>query len=51
MNYTEAMKSKITRLEDKIEIKKHNLEFRDFINECGDKSEYIGCEILNWLGY
>ena len=51
MNYTEAMKSKISLLVANIEIKKHNLEFRDFINECGDKSEYIGCEILNWLGY
>ena len=51
MNYREAMKSKITRLEAKIEIQRHNLEFKDFITDIGDKSEYVGSEILNWLGY
>ena len=51
MDYSEAMKAQVTRAEAKREIEQHNLNFYDFVLDCGDKQYYIGSEVLNWLGY
>lgn len=53
-NYTsleDAMEAEVTKAEAKAEIKKHKLEWNDFIEEVGDKELYSGSEVLEWLGY
>lgn len=47
----EAREATISRQEAMFEIADHSLMWADFIEECGDKSEYKGSVILDWLGY
>jgi len=51
MGYYEALEAVVSRKEAFREIKKHNLQVSDFIEEVGDKEEYTGKEVLDWLGY
>lgn len=51
MDYEEASEYIVTREEARREIKLHLLSFEDFLREAGDKKEYLGHEILDWLGY
>lgn len=51
MYYYEACDAEITRQEAIREIKKHGLDPTEFFTDVGDKEEYIGQEILDWLGY
>ena len=51
MDYNEAMKTRVTRTEAEREIKNHDALFNDFVLEYGDKPEYKGADVLNWLGY
>jgi len=53
MDLLEAMEATVTRAEAKREIGKHDVEggFNAFLIEVGDKTEYEGSEVLNWLGY
>jgi len=51
MSYDEAMAVMVTRREARLEIVEHNLEWCDFINDCGDLPEYTGEAVLAWLGY
>lgn len=47
----DAMEAEVTKSEAKREIKKHSLEWNDFVQEVGDKEMYMGREVLEWLGY
>jgi len=51
MDYEEAVDAIISRTEAKHEIEKHGLSWIEFLAEVGDKQEYEGSEILDWLGY
>jgi|11_taG_2_1085331.scaffolds.fasta_scaffold02625_12 archaellum biogenesis protein FlaJ (TadC family) len=51
MNYHEALDAEVTAAEAKAEIKKHDASWHDFIREYGDRNEYMGKEVLDFLGY
>lgn len=52
MDYEEAMEATISRKEAMREIAKHDCEgWSAFIADVGDKYEYTGAEVLDWLGY
>ncbi|WP_177318120.1 hypothetical protein [Burkholderia ubonensis] len=51
--YHEACDWTVTRAEAEAEIAKHDAEggFAAFLAEVGDREEYEGKEVLDWLGY
>jgi hypothetical protein len=51
MSYEEAIEATVTREEAKREIAAHGASWDEFIAECGDKPEYSGSTVLDWLGY
>lgn len=52
MNYEDAIGEIVTREEARREIAKHDGEgFEEFLADVGDKPEYTGQEVLDWLGY
>ena len=51
MTYNDAVKSFVSRKAAQLEIKRHGLEWSDFVSDCGDHETYTGLTILNWLGY
>ena len=51
MDYWDAMEATVTRTEAMREIDKHNADWPTFLEEVGDKEEYQGSEVLDWLGY
>ena len=51
MNLDQALEITISKNTALKEIKKHGCCINDFINDVGDKTEYIGSEVLYWLGY
>lgn len=53
MTYNEALDAKVTREEARREIAKYDVPggFELFLQEVGDKAEYLGREVLDWLGH
>lgn len=51
MDYEEACRARISKARARAEIERHNCDFALFMEECGDCPEYLGSEVLNWLGY
>ena len=53
MSYDEATEATVTREEARREIAQHDIDgtFEDFLAEVGDRPEYLGQEVLAWLGY
>lgn len=53
LNYHDACEEIVTRAEAKAEIEKHDIDgtFETFLAEVGDREEYEGREVLDWLGY
>lgn len=57
MDYEEAMAATVSAREARAEINKHDLgmsadeAWAEFIADVGDKEEYLGSEVLDWLGY
>ena len=57
MHYGEACEATVSRHEALMEVKKHFLrrewdaQWELFLSEVGDKQEYEGQEVLDWLGY
>lgn len=53
MDYSEACENTFSREEARLEIAKHETDggFELFLKEVGDKEEYGGKEVLDWLGY
>jgi hypothetical protein len=47
----DALSSWYTRKQAIAEIKRHNLEPTEFFSEIGERKEYLGSEILGWIGY
>jgi len=52
-SYEDACEATITRAEAESEIAKHDCEggFTAFLVDVGDRAEYTGQEVLDWLGY
>jgi len=51
MGLDEAMKCMVTREEAIREIRLHNLDPAEFFQEMGNRAEYTGASVLQWLGY
>lgn len=52
MTYEEAIKIRVSRADARAEIERHDSEgWEAFLCEVGDRDEYTGLEVLNWLGY
>jgi len=51
VNYLEACEAIVTRREAQREIERHGMDWADLVADLGDRPEYSGSEILNWLGY
>ncbi|CAE6842653.1 hypothetical protein [Paraburkholderia aspalathi] len=51
--YEDACEEIVTRAEAKAEIDKHDCEggWEGFLAEAGDRPEYEGRDVLDWLGY
>ena len=50
-NYYDALEYEVTRAEARREIALHDADWWQFLEEVGDKEEYMGYEVLDWLGY
>ena len=51
MDYHEACEAIVSRQEARLELEAHDAPFYEFTQERGDREEYYGYEILNFLGY
>ena len=51
MDLREAKEAIVSRQEARLELEAHGAPFHEFTQERGDKQEYYGYEILNFLGY
>lgn len=53
MSYEEATlpDTTITQAQALRELKLHSANVQEFFAEVGEKAEYSGKEVLNWLGY
>jgi hypothetical protein len=51
MTLEEAMDAMVTKEEAIIEILLHRQNPREFFAEVGEREEYQGSEVLEWLGY
>ena len=51
MNYSEALEASISINDAREEVIRHGLNWQDFLQDIGEKEEYLGEEILNWRGY
>ena len=53
MTYDEAIKAMVSREQARLEIAKHDVDggFEAFLIEVGDREQYSGQEVLDWLGY
>lgn len=51
MSYQEALKEIISRQRAISFVKDHGVILDEFFAEVGDKEEYTGKEVLDWLGY
>ena len=54
MNYDEAVEATVSKAEAKREIQKHDWDgdaWETFLEDVGEKEEYLGQEVLDWLGY
>ena len=51
MTYEEAMETTVTRAQAFAEVRRHHCDPTEFVAEVGDRAEYDGAEVLEWLGY
>ena len=47
----EAREAYVSKSQAREEIARHGCDFNHFQEEVGDKEEYKGSEVLDWLGY
>lgn len=51
MTYDEAIESTVTKDQALAEIRRHSCSVEEFLLEQGDHPEYLGEDVLGWLGY
>ena len=51
MDYHDACEAIVSRQEARLELEAHGALFYEFTIARGDRDEYYGYEILNYLGY
>lgn len=50
-NYEDALEATVTKAQALREVKRHQCDEQEFLQEVGDKEAYVGSEILQYLGY
>ena len=52
-SYEDACLARVTRSQAKAEIDRHDIDggFEQFLLDVGDRDQYLGKEVLDWLGY
>jgi|TARA_R110000824_G_scaffold14354_2_gene61098 hypothetical protein len=50
-SYDEACEARVSRCEAQAELDRHSASFEEFVEDCGDRDEYTGRVVLDWLGY
>lgn len=51
MEYNEAVGATVSQAQARAEVKRHSCEWSEFVADVGDKAQYSGQEVLDWLGY
>ena len=51
MRLEEAMEAVVSKAEAIAEIRRHNQDPAEFFQEVGERDEYVGSDVLEWLGY
>lgn len=51
MLYEESLLATVTKAQAIREVRAHGIDFEEFLAEVGNKKEYLGKEVLDWLGY
>jgi len=51
MKLLEAWESEVSRREAVTEVLMHGISINDFYDECGYKGQYVGSDVLTFLGY
>ena len=51
MDYYEACEAIVSRREVQWELEQHDATFEEFVLEYGDREEYLGKDVLDFLGY
>ena len=51
MDYEEARQVMVSKAEAIAEIRDHDADPQDFFNDCGERDQYRGRVVLDWLGY
>lgn len=51
MTLEEAWGALVSRDEALAEVRKHRCDEAEFLTEVGDRNEYLGEDVLGWLGY
>ena len=51
MTFEEAMEATVSKAEAILEIQRHGHSPAEFFLEVGERNEYEGREVLEWLGY
>jgi hypothetical protein len=51
MTFEEAMDAIVTKAEAEAEIRRHSQDPAEFFADIGERAEYDGSEVLEWLGY
>jgi hypothetical protein len=51
MTLEEAFTALVSRDEALKEVRKHGCDKGEFLAEVGDRDEYLGEDVLAWLGY
>lgn len=54
MTYSEALTETVSRQQAIRELQRHSITeegLAEFFEACGDKVEYMGCDVLAFLGY
>lgn len=51
MTYEQAIEETVSKKAALTEVRNHGCSVSEFIEEMGDKENYQGEDVLNWLGY
>lgn len=51
LTYDDAVVAIVSKAEAVAEIRRHGQDPAEFFDEIGERDQYVGHEILDWLGY
>jgi hypothetical protein len=51
LTFDDAMVVVVSKAEATAEIRRHGQDPAEFFAEIGERDQYVGSEVLDWLGY